>query len=40
MKKFFAYILFFSFVYFSQANAITNYKFPEKPIDADFAKTS
>ena len=38
MKKFFAYILFFSFVYFSQANAITNYKFPEKPIDADFCQ--
>ena len=38
MKKIFSYILFFTFIYLNQANAITNYKFPEKPIDGNFCQ--
>jgi len=36
MRKIFIYILFFCFVYFNQANAISSFKFPDKAITGDF----
>ena len=38
MKKFLTYIFFLIFIFFNQANALTNFKYPEKPIDANLCQ--